>query len=267
MEGLLMEGRIYKTKRYGLFKFANGNRPVKTSGAAWNRLRDSMLEKGQLEPALVTKDFVIINGQHRFEVCKQHNIPFRFTISDKNISAENIADANNARKWGSTDYIHFYASQTDARSLNYKYLQALMSEFNLSSDVLSAICVMRAGSASECANRLADGTFILSEQTYENVRRALRELYDYGIYDWNKENKRIRRSFWLSMVYAQKHPRINIERLAKLMVAYPEKVPSTSVMRDMLRSLSNLYNKGRPIEKKVYLDIDWEQKKYRDWED
>ena len=69
-------GHIYETIDYHLFKFIPSNRPI--NSAHLQRLRRSFAKLFLFIPIFVTVDFYIVDGQHRFMVCKELGIPIRY---------------------------------------------------------------------------------------------------------------------------------------------------------------------------------------------
>ena len=257
-------GKVYETTDYDKFSFVIGNRPVKTKGVKWNVLYESIKAHGQLEPALVNDRFEIINGQHRLMCCKELGIPFKYTFGKYDASCEIIGEANRASKWGNREYINFYASQTDARAINYKYFEALRTEFCMNDSAVAT--VLNSNDGITIRESIQTGKLKISSDMYNTVRKCLCELYALGFDRWIKENRKNARAYWASVTYAWRHPDVNMKRLIKVMWENEYKVPSTTKTTELLRALSEIYNKRLGKENKIYMDQDWERGKYRKWD-
>ena len=254
-------GRVYSTTNYNEFKFLKGNRPVKKSGTRWKELMKSLMEYGQLEPALVTPKMEVINGQHRLAACQILGIPFKYSISDKAIGAEHIAAANSATKWGYKEYVDFYVVQDTEASANYQRFKSIMDEFGLTAPCVNNI--VRGGLIG--ANDIRNGKLKLSTDKYDVIHRCLTELYMLGYDKWLKESKVRSGPYWSAVTYAWRHPKVNMKRLIVVMFKNQYRIPSYSRVQDLLEALSRYYNFKLKTPSKIYLRTDYEQGRYRDW--
>lgn len=257
-------GNVYETTNYDKFTFVVGNRPVRTKGAKWDALFKSIREHGQLEPALVNEKFEVLNGQHRLLCCKELGIPFKYTFGEYKASGEIIGEANRSSKWGMREYINFYSNQTDARAINYKYFEALRTEFNLGD--AATLAVVSAYEGTTVTTNVYTGKLQVSSSLYNTVRKCLCDLYALGYDKWLKENRKTSRIYWKCIAYAWRHPDVDLKRLIKVMWENEYRVPATTKTTEMLRALSEIYNRRLAKANRVYMDVDWEQGKYKKWE-
>ena len=257
-------GSVYESTNYDNFKLVKGNRPIKQQGAKFDRLLKSIEKYGQIEPAIVTPSLEVVDGQHRLKACETLHVPFKYYVGGSNVSAEHIAEANSASKWGAKEYINFYATQTNDNASSYKLLQALLSAYKIPTSTIIAIASAREVGALDQVG-INNGSFKLSFSEYDRIKKCLDELQELGYMRWILENKMITRTYWLSVTYAWKHPKVNCDRLIKLMFENSYKIPSSSKIYGMLRVLTEIYNKGLPKKNRVYLDVDYEQGLYRGW--
>ena len=255
-------GTVYESTEYSKFKFAEGNRPVVTKGVKWNRLVESMKKKGQLEPAVVSAGMVVKNGQHRLKACELLGIPYKYVLGGQIDGADDIADANSSKAWGMKDYVQFYAAQTNPESVNYKYFLALLKEFDIT---ISALAQVLGSYGGDPAERLEKGGLKLSTEKYEAVRKCLTELKALGFDEWRKTNNYASRAFWTAATYAWRHPKVDLSRLIDVLNRNAYRIPTTNRPKEFLRAASELYNYRLGQKKKVYLDVDWAQKKYLEW--
>ena len=258
-------GKVYETTDYEKFTFVVGNRAVKTKGVKWTTLLESIKEHGQLEPALVNERFEVINGQHRLICCKELGVPFKYTFGEFNATGEIIGEANRSTKWGLREYINFYSSQTDARAISYKYLEALRSEFHINDTALTVL--VHAGTdGTRVRTEIESGKLKLSSELYNAIRECLSELYALGFNNWIKENRGNSKVYWAAVTYAWRHPDVDMKRLIKVMWENEYRVPSTSKVSELLRALSEIYNRRLAKANRIYMDSDWDRGKYRKWE-
>lgn len=257
-------GKVYQTTNYGMFKHINGNRDIKED-AKFRDLMKSIKEKGQIEPAVVTYDYEVLNGQHRLVACEKLGVPYKYVFGSKlagGVMANDIADANSSRAWSLKDYVNFWKVQPTQNAISYKYFDALCKESGLSHGDMVRIIT------NENRDRYAsirNGEFTLSLEKYEEVRKCLAYLSQLGFMAWQKETHVRQQAYWGAIVYAWKHPYIDMKRLINVMYKNQHKIASYTRVKDLLETLSVLYNKGLKVDQRVHMDVDFEQKKYTRW--
>ena len=102
--------KIYKTDNYGMFKRLEGNRAV--SELRKKRLNDSFDKVGQIPAPIVVNDKMeIIDGQGRFEVSRERNLPIYFTVIKGIGDRECICMNTGTMNWSMRDYVDFYAEK------------------------------------------------------------------------------------------------------------------------------------------------------------
>jgi ParB-like chromosome segregation protein Spo0J len=71
-----------KTKNYSKFVFSKQNREIKSKTVL--SIKESMKKFGFIpgRPVLITKEWIIVDGQHRFLAAKDLNIEVEFEILD-----------------------------------------------------------------------------------------------------------------------------------------------------------------------------------------
>jgi len=256
-------GKMYATTNYDMFKTIVGNRPVIPKGAHYKEVMDSIAKEGQIVPAVVNDRNEIIDGQHRLHICKELGIPFVYIVSDGRGFAD-IAKANAGRKWKTESFVYGYALNGGANADSYRYLKALYDEFN-PPIMKSVFTRIQSRHNPEVARQIREGNFKMSAHEYELISKCLRELIAYGYADFIKENNRPSNVYWAALCYTWRHPMVDNARLIKLMWQNEKRVSASNKIKEVLESLSIIYNKKLSVQKKVYLDKDYEQKLYREW--
>jgi len=98
--------KILTTSQYSIFKTIEGNRNI--SLLHLNRLRESMLEKHLFTVIVVNENMEIIDGQHRFTISKELNLPVNYVICEgyglNDVHRFNV----NSKVWGPGDYLEGY---------------------------------------------------------------------------------------------------------------------------------------------------------------
>lgn len=97
---------IFYTTAYSKFKHLNGNRNIIKPHL--KRLKASMEKNYLFSPILVNEKHEIIDGQHRFEICKELGLPIYY-IMKRGYSLNEVQILNsNLRNWSNDDYMNGY---------------------------------------------------------------------------------------------------------------------------------------------------------------
>ncbi len=99
---------MHKTSDYSKFNLLPYNRDICRKHV--DILKQKILCCNELEsnPIQVTKDFEIINGQHRFTAAQELRLPFFYVIIEP-FAPESLLHSNFAKAWTIENYIKFYA--------------------------------------------------------------------------------------------------------------------------------------------------------------
>jgi len=101
------EIKVYTTTDYSIFNMINGNRDL--NHLHLSRLKESMIKnKYLITIIMVNEKFEIIDGQHRFVVCKSLNLPINYiVVNGYGLNEVQILNAN-MRNWTIADYVDGY---------------------------------------------------------------------------------------------------------------------------------------------------------------
>lgn len=112
---------VHTTTDYYLFKSIDGNRNKNLMHI--NRLKKSMQYNYLFTVIIVNENYEIIDGQHRFEVIKELNLPLRYIICEGyGLTEVHILNAN-SKTWNSDDYLEGYCNLGYKDYLLYKEFQ------------------------------------------------------------------------------------------------------------------------------------------------
>lgn len=90
----------------------------------------------------------IIDGQHRFAICKKLGLPIYYIVVKEEKSMADIAKINsNVEKWKATDFIECYIANGSA---DYRLLKDFMNKYGF--NALAAAKLLKTGSASSLAS-------------------------------------------------------------------------------------------------------------------
>lgn len=98
--------QVHTTNDYFLFKPLDGNRNINQLHV--NRLKKSMAENYLFTVLIVNENYEIIDGQHRFEVIKELELPLNYLVcAGYGLHEVHVLNAN-AKNWNADDYLDGY---------------------------------------------------------------------------------------------------------------------------------------------------------------
>lgn len=157
--------RIYWTKDYGTFRFLKGNRDL--DEAKIKRILRSVengLEFFRYCPIMVTGEGYVIDGQHRFYVCKKLGINVYYVVVP-DFTLRQVAEMNNnATKWKDRDYLNCYI---DVGVKDYLELKIYMERYNVGLGI--AMALLHRGNAhgdGDLREAFRDGLFRVNHLDY-----------------------------------------------------------------------------------------------------
>lgn len=121
--------QVYQTRDYSKFQSLHGNRMLNL--AHIKRLTDSMSQKQLVCPIIVNHNFQIIDGQHRFTVCKELSLPVYYIKVDSYGLKEVQVFNSNSAVWNKRDYLESYCQLGLRPYLEFKRFAAMFPEFPL----------------------------------------------------------------------------------------------------------------------------------------
>ena len=186
-----MVGNVYETSDYDIFNFEAVNRKVDELQVG--KLMNVLKKNGEfINPIVVGKDKVIIDGQHRFEALKRMQKPIRFIVGQYTHDIrQDIIDTNNVRKnWKLMDYLEAYSNLKP----DYKEMVNIVQKYKgLAAPGTLAFYLGENGSG--LAQSVKDGKLDLGLNNIAFVDK-LKRLDEFNKYKQNIEyNKNFTRSF------------------------------------------------------------------------
>jgi hypothetical protein len=99
--------QVYTTLDYSIFKSIDGNRDKNSLHV--RRLKESMEKKYLFTVIIVNELFQIIDGQHRFDVIQELNLPLNYIICEGYGLDEVHVLNQNSKNWNAEDFLNGYA--------------------------------------------------------------------------------------------------------------------------------------------------------------
>lgn len=165
---------VFETKDYQRFKKVKGNRPI-NKGQIKKMIRAIKGEKINImhaAPILVDDKYQIVDGQHRFHVCKELKLPIYY-IKNGNIKIQGIAKINsNTSTWKTADFINCFDKLGNQ---HYKHLKRYLNNYPIPAS--SAIPVLMNGNAKRHAGNIMqtfkDGDFKVNYKVFADEIGAM----------------------------------------------------------------------------------------------
>lgn len=251
-------GSIYKTFDYSKFKIDEINRPVNRPHA--KSLYSKLIKDPNfvLEPIVVDKNFVIIDGQHRYTALRKAKMPIIYFV-DRNI---NIADArilnSKQKNWSPKDYLIVFSR---AENQNYIALlkEAQQFEKNFAITTLNSIFSDTKGKVrflhGSASRDFKDGKFKFDFKNKNKKEQMLDFISKNKSHFKSPKASKIARNTVLPIMAWWLNPTVNLERLKKTLLT--PKIINKLTNRDSenAKILGQLYNKGlRSNQIKFFLD-------------
>ena len=201
--------QVHTTKDYSLFKTLNGNRDV--NHLHLSRLKESMKKNHLTTIIMVNENFEIIDGQHRFLISRELQLPINYIVS-KNYGLNEVQILNaNMKNWQTTDYVNGYC---DLGYKDYIIYRDFVNEYGFQNQIALLLLSNEFISSSQKENpstRFKEGRFKVKDlHNAKNMAEKIMMIEPYY-------KGYLRRSFIVALVGMFKNENFEfIEFLAKL---------------------------------------------------
>jgi len=116
---------VFQTDNYKIFEFIKGNRPLNEQKI--KRIikeietGNDMLKYYPIQVKVENDSLVILDGQHRFFICKKLKRPVYYILVTEDKSMVDIAGVNsNVEKWTSENFVNCYVNQGNEHYIKLK---------------------------------------------------------------------------------------------------------------------------------------------------
>lgn len=198
--------RILSSKNYEKFKNIKGNRVIRHNN--FEQIKESMKQKVLLIPILVNEKMEIIDGQHRFEACKELGLPVNYYIVE-GYGIEDVERANRASSnWTLADFLNSYIlSEVDA----YVRVGNILNEYPISvAEFIKILAKVKKRNSGNLTQEFKNKTMTLTENEEEEVKQFLTALTEFNFF------KDYKRSRFVSAFYRlYTHPNYSAAQMSK----------------------------------------------------
>lgn len=224
---------IRKTNNYSMFKNILGNRDLR--GTNYNKLIKSMQEKQLIIPILCNDRLEIIDGQHRYEACKELNYPLYYYVVDgyeiDDVKRANLVSCN----WVVDDYLKL---NIEIGKKDYIEFKKIKDEFGIStSQLLDIFAKFQGISLKETRMLFEDGSFKLDG--VHEVLKFLNNLSDFSSFKEYTSFSFIKAFLKISSIEEYDH-----KTMKKRLEKQPYKLEKRASYKDYIELLVDIYNYG-----------------------
>ena len=224
---------IRKTNKYNMFKNILGNRDLR--GTNYNKLIKSMQEKQLIIPILCNGKLEIIDGQHRYEACKELGYPLYYYVVDgyeiDDVKRANLVSCN----WVVDDYLKL---NIEIGKKDYIEFKKIKDEFGIStSQLLDIFAKFQDTSLKETRMIFEDGSFQL--EALDEVLNFLNNLNDFNSFREYTSFSFIKAFLKISSLAEYSH-----KTMKKRLERQPYKLEKRASYKDYIELLVDIYNYG-----------------------
>lgn len=165
---------VHTTTDYGKFKILKGNRKINLHN--FRRIKQSMREEQLVSIITVNERFEIIDGQHRYEACKELGLPVYYIVC-KGYGLSEVQVLNtNMTNWTKKEYLNAYCDLGYPEYLKFREFMKSYPDFTIMSCCALLFNTAQSGSTAASGNEKGK-KFRTRNKVFENGKLK--------IYDWN----------------------------------------------------------------------------------
>lgn len=224
--------KIYTTRNYYKFKYLEGNRNV--NPIHYERIKKSISENSLFSIIVVNENFEIIDGQHRFEVCKELGLPINYVVC-KGYGLKEVQMLNqNTKTWSGTDFLEAYCK---IGNQDYIQFRDFMKRYDLGQN--ACLAIFAGIESSVDANKIKE--FNNGKFKIYNYLKAV-DIADKIISVSRFYTGAKRRTFIFALLSVLKNPEFNFNQfIHKLSYQSSELVDCVS-KKDYISIIEKIYN-------------------------
>lgn len=235
--------QILCTDNYDIFRFLKGNRDL--NQLKIKRIIESV-EKGldlfRYCPIMVNKDGYVIDGQHRFFVCKKLSLPVYY-VTVPNFTLRQVAEMNqNASKWTDKDFLNCYI---DIGNKHYVFLKEFAEKYQVSLGI--AISILYEGRVNvKCLDDFRDGLFKVE---YE---KTATKLMDHALLYKDYCQSYVSRNFLQALDKLLASKDYNSSEMLEKLRIHNLVIENKQSAKEILNHMEDLFNYHNSKRKRIY---------------
>ncbi len=174
---------MLQTNDYSLFQFADYNRKINKNKVL--KIANDIKINGQINPVIIDKENVIIDGQHRVKACISLDIPILYDYTEKKATPNLVKSINQSQSnWLFND---FYEVEIYKQNVNYIIYKEFREKYELKHDI--ALRLLNIGSYNKKTGAdFKDGKFeVKTFEKAELIITYIKQMQSYTKYAKSRE--------------------------------------------------------------------------------
>ena len=229
---------VYETRDYKAFSFITGNRNINNSHL--EKLRKSMMEMLIPIPIVVNEKLQIIDGQHRYMICKEEGWTLNF-IQIKGLALTHVQKINELMKvWTAEAFMHCYcdlALETeDGEYDDYVEYREFKRKYGFGHNETQAILTNQRMFSGNLSDRFRNGSFKIND--LKKATHVAERITDVGKYYQGYK----RRGFVIAMLHCFATPEYDHDRFLSKLSYQTYKLSDQSNYKQYLQIAQDIYN-------------------------
>lgn len=245
---------VYETYDYSKFKKMEGNRAVVNRRKT--KILKSIEKVGYVNnPIIVNKNFEIIDGQGRFEACKELGLPIQYVIDQDAGLEECIALNLGQTNWTPMDYVRSYAEQ----GLNsyVRLLRLLERHPSIGLQVMYGVVTNTINTGGAGTRTLRDGDLDFSAEWGLYIEKSI--IFIEENLEELKLIKGEQRVLQSGIAWVINNTNVDVKRLGKIIKTKYPLIHAVVHTDTFLTELEDLYNKKLSAEKCIYFSTEFKK--------
>ncbi len=247
---------VQSTMDYDSIVSIQGNRGVNVKNV--EKIKESMLGRQLIVPAIVNEQMQLIDGQHRKVACEQLGLPFYYIIVH-GYGLKEVQKINaNAKTWKKTDYLESYIDLYDAGDTdyyNYPLFATFMKTSELPLPTALALSDLKRGHYKGIESDFIHGTFEF--KTLQMAKLLVGALEDIKLYDETRAKQKSFALVFASLFFNSKYKH---DHMVKNLARNASELSLMGNKESIRMGLLKIYNRNIGKRTKLYADStqdDW----------
>lgn len=230
---------ILTTSDYSLFKVLKGNRRI--NQLHLRRLKESLKSNYLVTLIIVNQRMEIIDGQHRYFICKELGLPINYVIVyGYGLKEVQILNAN-MHNWSKIDYLDGYVDMGIDSYIKFKRFMSDFNELNFGNLIRIASGVLSNKTKREDGRKVTVKFFENGDFVFQDVQKAYmvaQMIMDFKPY-FTKYNDN---SFCLSLMNIFEHPNYDHKKMLHKLKIQPTALVQCKTQEQYKIKLEEIFN-------------------------
>lgn len=238
---------VFQSTEYNRFRMINGNRQLneKKINKIINEIQEGndLLEYYPIQVYEHDGRLEIMDGQHRFYICRKLKRPVFYVIIKRAVGLPEIAKVNsNVEKWKATDFINCYVQLGNEHYIRFR---DIMDKYPV--PVTTLISMLQSGKVNDGGG--TKDSFNLGAFEISHYDQTLQILDICKQFEFSGK---FSRSFINAIIRMMEAGLVNITDVIEKVNKHKEEIIATGNWKDFLVNIESIYNKGNRNRVTIY---------------